>query len=175
MRVSDPVHTLPILLEEYAERARNCLLSCSLEISADPRRIQYALTLPEYLELWITPADAAPDAERSVMRSGARYWVDYWQSNGEPASISGTFRNISRERIALSWRRNWPSRTSQSFVTVSLARRTKCTHVKLTHRGFMQDAEFQWIRKSWSISLLRLKHLFEQTVNIAFSNSRLAS
>jgi hypothetical protein len=138
------------------------------EIMADRRQLLYALTLPEYLEAWITPVDADLRYERVAMRCGTAYAIEYRDLHGQKSTIEGVFRTANLEKVMLTWRRLTPYETRQSIVTIRFIRSLASTILMLTHAGVMPDSEYLWLRDLWELSLVRLQSLIEGGRAIGF-------
>jgi uncharacterized protein YndB with AHSA1/START domain len=148
--------------ENPGRKSRERVISVSADILADRRQLLYALTLPEYLEAWITPADGDADAgERVAMRCGTAYAIEYVDLSGKTITIEGVFRASSRDKVVLTWRRGSFHSTRQSVVAIKLNGNFAFTTLILTHTGVMTDPEYCWLRDLWDLSIMRLKSLVE--------------
>jgi uncharacterized protein YndB with AHSA1/START domain len=135
------------------------VVSLRADIAADRRQVVYALTLPEYLEAWLTPPDASAAREQAVMRAGTGYVLEYRDRYGRIAIIDGVFRACAHDNVVFTWQGQWPRRTRRTLVTVRLNESGGLTSLLLTHAGVMDDAEHLWLRDLWNLSLYRLNGL----------------
>jgi uncharacterized protein YndB with AHSA1/START domain len=153
------------------DRARSTsmrIISMTAEIKADRTQLKYALTLPEYLEAWLTPADSNWNHERTVLRAGTGYVIEYSDLEGQTVIVDGVFRAAAPDRIVLTWCRQWPRKTRRSRVSIGLSGSGGSTTLSIAHAGVMADEEYRWLCDLWDLSLIRLKSLFELGRSNAF-------
>ncbi len=141
------------------------------EVMADRRQLLYALTLPEYIETWVTLVDASRNHEKRIARIGAGYTIEYREVHGQTVIIEGVFRTVASDKVVLTWRRAWPRSTRRGLVTIRLSEASSLTRVALAHSAVMSEAEYRWLCDSWQISLGRFRSLFDHCSSDAFDGS----
>ena len=133
-------------------------------VGADRRRIYDALTVPEYIEAWMTLPGDHPGCHMVASQTGGVFRFDHFGDRGHDLSISGSYRVCRRGKLFFSWRR-WAatddlSRSSDSLVVIRLygafAKSTLC----LEHTGLFSDNEYRWHKALWERSLSKLQSLF---------------
>ena len=133
-------------------------------VGADRRRIFDALTLPEYVEAWLTlPGDHA-GCRMVASKTDGNFRFDHFGELGHDLSISGAYRVCRRGKIFFSWRRWNPRDLSgcpDSLVVIRLygafAKSTLC----LAHSGIFCESDYLWQSDMWERSLKKLQLLFQ--------------
>ena len=133
----------------------------TVSVDADRHRLFQALTVPEYMEAWISVpgtgkdqqimASCTPESYRILARNGACLL----------ACIGGFYRVCRRSKLVFTWKKGTTTAAGfSSLVTIRLlgdfARTTLC----LSHSGLASKAEYLWHRAFWEGSLERLRALF---------------
>ena len=150
--------TLPSL--ESSRRTSQLDITIQTTINADPRRIFHALTMPEYLEVWMSLPE--PDAYSGVvaLRNANSYRIDFYRSENLDASITGLFRIYKADKLVLTWRKFGVSDDAQSIVNILLQGGIGRCILELRHTGLPSYEESVWHQSMWRTSLRNLAQLF---------------
>ena len=106
----------------------------------------------------VTDSPKPPIAETDL-RVGGRFRVQYWGTNDEHHSVSGTYREVVPNRkLSFSWAwQTTPER--ESLVTIELNPVTDGTMLTLTHEQFFNEKARDDHGRGWNASLDRLEAL----------------
>ncbi len=138
------------------------LLSLTAKMNADRQRIFQALTLPEYMEAWIT----LPGASRQALRVSTAekcFRIDISEGSGRNASIYGDYLSRRRSKLHFTWTNGLSSDSPPSTVMVRLNGDFERTELVLIHGDLKSHAEYEWHRAFWQESLHKLSSLFLST------------
>ena len=130
------------------------------DIQADPRRVFHAMSMPEYLETWMSLPDPDESCYVIALQRAASYRIDFYRDNILDASITGLFRIYKPDKLLLTWRRFGAQDDAQSVVAILLQGGFNRCLLELRHSGLRTAAESLWHRKMWSVSLRNLAQLF---------------
>jgi uncharacterized protein YndB with AHSA1/START domain len=140
------------------EEAQTLDILASIRIKADPRRILYALAMPEYIETWLS----IPGADRieccSERRSYDSFRIDLFSSGVMSRSIHGSCFLSKPNRIIYTWERDHTGRCYKSIVNMHLSGGTSLSKLWLRHSGLSNWEEREWHLKMWNSDLaLRMR------------------
>jgi uncharacterized protein YndB with AHSA1/START domain len=132
-------------------------------IRADARRLFHALTMPEYIETWISfPGHRLGCA--TVAATAHRDYVIQHQCKDKPAvSITGTYSVCQRHNLTFSWRVEGTPCVPESCVDIRLRGNFENTTLLLRHSGFESANHCAWHRALWSASIGKLIGLYDSS------------
>ena len=130
-------------------------------IRSDVRRLSLALTVPEYIETWMTLPGNHSDCSHIVIRDGDDYAIDHQCAGTHGVRINGTYSTLERHRVSFSWAVDGMLRVPESSVVIKLHGDFESTSVILRHRGLASYQQYLWHRTLWAESLGNLKRLYE--------------
>jgi uncharacterized protein YndB with AHSA1/START domain len=134
-----------------------------LSIKAEVRRLFHALTAPEYIETWIS-FPGHPGGCANIATKIENDFLIAHMCEGIPTTrISGRFSVCERRNLTFSWRVDGDRNVSTSFVNIRLYGDFEYTTLQLTHGGFASREHYGWHRSFWSLSLARLKRLYDSS------------
>jgi hypothetical protein len=136
-------------------------IAMSVTVNADTGRVLQALTVPEYLEAWISHPDCKSGCMVRASRIASSYRIDMVYNEMLDSSISGSFRMLQRDKLLLTWRRFGVCEEAQSVVNILLQGSEGSSLLELRHIGLPSRAEYEWHDKLWSASLRNLSQLFQ--------------
>jgi hypothetical protein len=142
-------------------------IALSVNVDADTRRVLQALTVPEYLETWISHPESKPGCMVRASRIAFSYRIDFLQNEMLEASISGSFRMLQRDKLLMTWRRFGVCEEAQSMVNVLLQGGGGSSLLELRHFGLPSRSEYEWHEKLWGASLRNLRRLFQGRPSVA--------
>lgn len=145
-------------------RTRERRIALRIDVAADRRRIFDALTVPEYIETWLSLPCAHLDCRTIASQANDCYRLDHYTANRLEFSITGAYHVCRRGKMFFTWRKaeasGDQSAAHESMVQIRLygafAKSTLC----LAHTGFFSESEYRWHRELWNRSLTKLQSLF---------------
>jgi uncharacterized protein YndB with AHSA1/START domain len=159
---------------EFEPRHEESQWTVSLQrnVRADARRLFHALTVPEYMETWVSFPDDHSSCLNVASRTDHEFSMTHWCSGRATALISGIYLVCQRHRLALAWRAKGTASADQTYVDIRLRGNFESTTVLLRHSGFDSREAFDWHEALWSTSLERLARLYGAAARAAHTTSR---
>jgi hypothetical protein len=136
-------------------------LECS--VPADTRRIFNALTVPEYIEAWISVPGYHPECCNVTIRNAHGFNIEHRCINGATTMISGTYCSFLKRKLSFSWQPSCGSSSGESFVDIRLHGDFERSILRLRHFGLDSEEDFNWHSALWSSSIARLCRLFDRS------------
>ncbi|HEY6488283.1 MAG: SRPBCC domain-containing protein [Terracidiphilus sp.] len=145
-------------------RGRERRIALRLDVAADRRRIFDALTVPEYIETWLSFPCTHVDCRTIASQANDHYRLDHYAADRLDFSITGAYHVCRRGKLFFTWRKAQASGDQEAahegMVLIRLhgafAKSTLC----LAHTGFFSEREYRWHRELWNRSLTKLQALF---------------
>jgi len=136
--------------------------SFSLEVSipADIRRLFHALTVPEYVETWLSLPGERPGCSTVAARTDEHYAIGHFCQGRPAVSISGSYRMCRRRNVMFSWRVDGELCVPETEVEIRLRGDFERTLLALRHSGFASRRDFAWHSALWTTSMGRLVSLY---------------
>ncbi len=135
-------------------------LSIVSKFKATPDKVWRAWTDPQAIKQWMAPSDAFSVllAEADV-RVGGRYHIVMKSPEGEEHDVSGTYREVVREKkLVYTWAwKSTPER--ESLVTVELRAAGSGTELTLKHEQFFDAEARDRHQHGWDGCIGRLERL----------------
>jgi uncharacterized protein YndB with AHSA1/START domain len=131
-------------------------------LAADTRRIFNALTVPEYIEAWICVPGFHPDCQNVTCSVAHGFQIEHRCDSGAITRITGTYCSFLKRKLSFSWRSAGASGGEESLVDIRLRGDFERSILRLRHRGFKSEEEFNWHAALWSASIARLSRLFDK-------------
>jgi hypothetical protein len=150
-----------VVFDGVAERESIQPLSvrASAAFSVAPSRLFYALTIPEYIETWLTPPDT--DEIRCIGNpaAGEPLSIELRYDRRTTASIFADYNSISTQDINIRWyvRSRRESYATQLRIAVRTMRADAI--LRLRHSGFTHPNDWHWHQELWSLSLAKMQVL----------------
>jgi uncharacterized protein YndB with AHSA1/START domain len=149
---------------QEGRRSLNRSIALRVEIGADRRRIFDALTVPEYIETWLSLPCRHSECRTIASQADHCYRLDHYAADKLELSITGSYRACRRGKVFFTWcksdARLEPESVFESLVRIRLygafAKSTLC----LSHTGIFSETEYRWHRELWNRSLAKLQSLF---------------
>ncbi len=149
------------LNQELASEWTSLLLE--VRIRADIRRLFHALTVPEYLEAWISFPGDHSGCSTIASKNNEEFHVEHFCGEKQKFSIAGTYSVCRRHNLAFSWRIDGNLRMPMTNVDIRLRGDFENTWVILQQSGFASPSDCAWHRALWSTSLGRLTALYDSS------------
>jgi uncharacterized protein YndB with AHSA1/START domain len=137
-------------------------IALSFRFNADPGRVFYALSIPEYIETWLQAPHGG--GLHFVFNSVAQesFRVDLYRGESLQAIVHGLCRVVGANQVRYVWKRTGLSGTTETRVDMKLLCDAAACVVALKHSGFKDANECVWCREMWYQSLERLSRLVER-------------
>jgi hypothetical protein len=132
-------------------------------VDADAHRIFSALTVPEYLEAWISIPGAEPDSFTLAKEEENGYCLDVVSAGGAALSIAGTFVFCHLRKIRMFWRKTGNALCASSVVDFRVRGNFGSSIVELRHSALGSADEHAWYGALWRRSLERLAALLRSS------------
>jgi len=138
-------------------------LCLEVSIRADVRRLFHALTVPEYLEAWMSFPGDHSGCSTLASRIDDDYMVEHCCQGVPSFSIAGTYSICRRRNLTFSWRVDGVLSMSKTEVDIRLHGDFENTRLILQHSGFVSRGDYTWHRLLWCASLDRLIALYDSS------------
>jgi uncharacterized protein YndB with AHSA1/START domain len=131
----------------------------SAAFSVAPARLFYALTIPEYVETWLTPPDADEVRCAGNPAAGEALSIELHHSRRVITSIFADYKSLTPQDIHIRWYVR--SRTHSHVTQLRIAIRTVRADVvlRLRHSGFTNPSAWYWHQELWGMSLTKMQML----------------
>lgn len=140
-----------------------CELDIALQakINADARCIFHAMTMPEYVEVWMSLPFADGRNCTKAIKVANSYRIDFYRLGELDTSVTGLFKICQTDKIVLTWRKFGVLEEAQSIVNVLIQEASGRSVVTLRHVGLPSLGESRWHTRMWSNSLRKLARLLD--------------
>ena len=133
-------------------------ISAMTSVNADRNRIYQALTVPEYIEAWLSVPCRV--AGRSGVPGAEDFSsIDFGCTLHAHCRIFCSYKVRRRSKLVFTWQHLMPAEATSSMVKIRLLGDFGRTTVHVTHVGLTLSDE-QWHEDLWTSSLLKLSKLF---------------
>jgi len=134
----------------------------SIVIEAEWPRILNALTVPEYLDVWLT----MPGVERLECRAEHNmlggFRIDVFAVDTPLQAIHGACIRSKPDEISYLWEREQAENRKKSIVKLRLRGGRKRCALHLKHNGLWDQKERDWYLTMWQRSLDKLRVVMEK-------------
>jgi len=127
-------------------------------LAADTRRIFEALTVPEYMELWMSIPGCHSGCHSRASRLSGGFVFDHL-CDRRPLSVRGMYTVCLRRKIVFTWALSGLRGASTSCADIRLSGDFERSVLRLRHSGFASDDDCSWHVALWTASLSRLSRL----------------
>jgi hypothetical protein len=134
-------------------------IAMSIAIDADAQRISQALTVPEYLEAWISMPGQQKDSSIRASHMPNGYRLDHYRAGCIVTSVAGSFLFCHLRKMRLSWRMIDRPELPASVVDLRIRGNFGTSVLQLRHAALQCTGEFFWYQQLWLFSLHRLSCL----------------
>ena len=137
----------------------------SVAIQAEWRRILHALTVPEYMDLWLT----MPGIEKMECRPEPQplggFRIDVHLPGVASRTIYGSCLRTRPNEISYLWERARLGVTAKSVVKMRLRSGPRKCSLHLQHCGLGGRQEHEWYSAMWRESLEKLRGVMERRLS----------
>jgi hypothetical protein len=128
----------------------------AVRVNADAQRISQALTVPEYIETWISIPGAAPGSFTLASSRDNGYCLEHISSQGSALTIQGAYLFCHLRKIRLFWRKTANAFCAESVVDFRLRGDFGSSVIELRHTALDSADEYAWHEALWRRSLNKL-------------------
>lgn len=134
----------------------------SVVIEAEWPRVLNAITVPEYLDVWLT----MPGVERleccAEQRTLGGFRIDVFVAGALQRAIYGSCIRSKPDEVSYLWERNRAESIERSLVKLRVRSGPKRCSLYVKHRGLWDQREHDWYSMMWQESLNKLRLVMEK-------------
>jgi hypothetical protein len=134
----------------------------SVAIQAEWRSILNALTIPEYMDVWLM----MPGIERLECRPDTKtsnsFWIDAVLAGVVMKRFYGSCIRTKSDEITYLWETIRVGGASRSLAQIKLRCGPKRCSLHLQHQGLQDPNERHWYCQMWQTSLIALRNIMEK-------------
>jgi len=134
-------------------------INIEVSVAADTRRIFEALTIPEYMEAWLSVPGYHSDCHATVCRRVDGFLWEHFCNTGSVIRIAGSYSACLRRKLIFSWKVSGGLCTPESRVDIRLCGYFERSILRLRHLGLQSEEDFSWHTGMWTASLTHLNRI----------------
>ena len=138
----------------------------SVVIEAEWPRVLNAITVPEYLDVWLT----MPGVERLEccieQRTLGGFRIDVFTAGALQRAIYWSCIRSKPDEVSYLWERNRAESIEKSLVKLRVRGGPRRCSLHLKHRGLWDQEECDWYSMMWQESLNKLRVVMEKRSSI---------
>ena len=139
-------------------------INLSVSVRAERRRLFQVLTVPEYMETWLSFPGLLSDSRVAVTSAPQYFRIDHFRARELDFTVIAGYRTCRRSKLQFSWHKESGYGSSSSEVDISLRGDFGRTTVALRHSLLSSRADHAWHRDFWEKSLQQLCLLFDSDI-----------
>lgn len=136
----------------------------SVVIEAEWPRILNAITVPEYLDVWLTMPGVERVECRAEHKTPGGFRIDIFAANAPRQAIHGDCIRSKPDEISYLWAREHAEDGKKSLVKLRLRGGRKRCALHLKHHGLLDQKERDWYSAMWQKSLDKLRVVMEKRI-----------
>jgi hypothetical protein len=137
-------------------------IALSFRFKSDSIRVLHALSIPEYIEVWLQTPDTGEQQFVFNQVAQETFQIDLYRAEGYQASIYASCRVVGANQVSYTWTTTSPLGTTESLVDMKLICGSEGCVLALKHSGFKDAVESAWCRRMWHQSLEKLCRLMDK-------------
>jgi hypothetical protein len=137
-------------------------IALSFRFKSDSTRVLNALSIPEYIEVWLQPPDTGEQQFVFNLVARESLQIDLYRAEGYQASIYASCRVIGANQVSYTWTTTSPLGITETSVDMKLLCCSEGCVLALKHSGFKDAVESAWCRRMWHKSLENLCRLMDK-------------
>lgn len=141
------------------ERRQPLSVRTSATFSAAHSRLFNALTIPEYIETWLTPPDSDEVSCSGNPKTGETLSMELRCCGQTMRSIFADYQEISAQDINIRWYVRSRAHMQVSQLRISLRTVRADALLRIRHTGFASASEWSWHQELWGLSLAKMQIL----------------
>jgi uncharacterized protein YndB with AHSA1/START domain len=135
-------------------------LALSVSLRAETRRVFQALTLPEYLEMWIRIPCAGRLCSVTALQAGPNFALEHCCAGSPTGRITGRYLVCRRRKLLLSWLAHRGFDGRETSLSMRLCGDFGSSTLTLCQSGFRDLQDKAWHLELWQASFAALARLF---------------
>jgi uncharacterized protein YndB with AHSA1/START domain len=137
-------------------------VALAFRIEAASSRVLYALSMPEYIEVWLqAPAREGLQFVFDFVTQDA-FRIDLYLAERLQASIHNSCRVVRANQVRYEWTASSAAGTAETLVDIQLRDGSGACILGLRHSGFKNTGDNAWCSRMWQQSLERLCRLMRK-------------
>ena len=141
------------------ESVQPLVVRTSAAFHVTPSRLFYALTIPEYIETWLTSPDSAEVRCTGNPASGEALSIELRHDRRITASIFADYKSISAQDLSIRWYVRSRAQTHVSHLRISIRTVRADALLRIRHTGFTSPVDWHWHQELWGMSLAKMQML----------------
>lgn len=141
------------------ELVQPLVVRTSAAFQVAPSRLFYALTIPEYIETWLTSPDSDEVRCTGNPASGEALSIELRYNRRTAASIFADYKSISAQDLSICWYVHSRSHTHVSQLRISIRIVRADALLRIRHSGFTNPGDWHWHQELWGMSLAKMQML----------------
>jgi hypothetical protein len=134
----------------------------SVAIQAEWRCILNALTIPEYMDVWLKMPGVETGECPPEQKLSESFCMEIFPSGATQRTVYVACIRTKADEITYLWEKNCIGDGAKSLVRVRLRRGPRRCSLHLKHEGLQDQQERDWYSTMWHISLNRLREMMEK-------------
>jgi hypothetical protein len=135
------------------------IINLTIDVDADARRIFQALTVPEYIEAWITLPGQSDDSVIQAAEEKNGYCIDHYVAGRRAVNIRSSYLFRHQKKMRMFWKKTRETSCLESLVDFRLRGNFGDSVLELRHMEIQTFADFEWHLSLWRNSLGKLASL----------------
>jgi hypothetical protein len=145
--------------EHERESVQPLVVRASAAFNVAPSRLFYALTIPEYIETWLTPPDT-DDVRCSGNPTGAdALSIELRYDRRVTTSIFADYKSIAAQDLSVRWYVRSRTRSYASHLRIAIRTVRADALLRIRHSGFTNPNDWHWHQELWGMSLTKMQML----------------
>jgi hypothetical protein len=141
------------------ESVQPLVVRASAAFSVAPSRLFYALTIPEYIETWLTPPDTDDVSCTGNPATGEALSIELRHDRRITTSIFAEYKTISAQDVNIRWYVRSRARSYVSHLRIAIRTVRADALVRIHHSGFNHPNDWSWHQELWGLSLTKMQML----------------
>jgi len=141
------------------ESVQPLVVRTSAAFHVAPWRLFYALTIPEYIETWLTPPDSDEVRCTGNPASGEALSIELRHDRHIAASIFADYKSISAQDLSIRWYVRSRVQTHVTHLRISIRTVRADALLRIRHSGFTNQNDWHWHHELWGMSLAKMQML----------------
>ncbi len=143
----------------HRESVQTLTLRTTAAFSAAPSRLLYALTIPEYIETWLTPPDVDEVRCAGNPMNGEALSIEMHQYGRATVSVLAEYKTISAQDLNIRWYFKSQRRIHVSHLRIAIRKERADAVLRIQHLGFIHSDDLCWHQELWRLSLTKMRML----------------
>lgn len=134
----------------------------STVLNAEAWRVRHALTIAEYIEMWIDLPGLDEARCHEAAGNPSEFRCELYSSTWGWIFLIGYARPRTTSTLRYTWQKIVGSTKQETKVDFKIMIVRGGTMLRIRHRGFLSTEDEQWYRALWESSLQKLQYFLER-------------